>query len=127
MSAIITDQLRVLNAANFAAGIKTTTNSYYSFINLPNATDVQSDWDTNVPDPKDSFHQEDRYWDTMIALKKINAGDVKRVVRKLAWTSGTTYDYYRDDYSRSNTAAQTGASNLYGANYYVMNLSLIHI
>ena len=99
MSAIITDQLRVLNAANFAAGIKTTTNSYYSFINLPNATDVQSDWDTNVPDPKDSFHQEDRYWDTMIALKKINAGDVKRVVRKLQWTSGTTYDYYRDDYS----------------------------
>ena len=121
MSAIITDQLRVLNAANFAAGIKTTTNSYYSFINLPNATDVQADWDTNVPDPKDSFHQEDRYWDTMIALKKIGAGDVKRVIRKISWTSGTTYDYYRDDYSRDNTAGQTGASNLYGANYYVMN------
>ena len=121
MSAIITDQLRVLNAANFAAGIKTTTNSYYSFINLPNASDVQSDWDTNVPDPKDSFNQENRYWDTMLALKKINAGDVKRVIRKLSWTSGTTYDYYRDDYSRDNTAAQTGASNLYGANYYVMN------
>ena len=99
MSAIITDQLRVLNAANFAAGITTTTNSYYSFINLPNATDVQSDWDSNVPDPKDSFNQENRYWDTMLALKKINAGDVKRVIRKLSWTSGTTYDYYRDDYS----------------------------
>ena len=83
MSAIITDQLRVLNDDNFAAGIKTSTNSYYSFINLPNATDVQSDWDTNVPDPKDSFHQEDRYWDTMIALKKIGAGDVKRVIEKL--------------------------------------------
>ena len=121
MSAIITDQLRVLNAANFAAGITTTTNSYYSFINLPNATDVQSDWDSNVPDPKDSFNQENRYWDTMLALKEINAGDVKRVIRKLSWTSGTTYDYYRDDYSRDNTAAQTGASNLYGANYYVMN------
>ena len=121
MSAIITDQLRVLNAANFAAGIKTTTNSYYSFINLPNAPDVQSDWDTNVPDPIDSFREEDRYWDTMLALKKVNAGDVKRVIRKLSWTSGTTYDYYRDDYSRSNTAGQTGASNLYGANFYVMN------
>ena len=121
MSAIITDQLRVLNAANFAAGIKTTTNSYYSFINLPNAIDVQSDWDSNVPDPIDSFREEDRYWDTMIALKKINDGDVKRVVRKLQWTSGTTYDYYRHDYSRNNTAGQTGSSNLYGANYYVMN------
>ena len=77
MSAIITDQLRILNAANFAAGVKTTTNSYYSFINLPNATDVQSDWNTNTPDPIDSFLEEDRYWYTMIALKKINAGDVK--------------------------------------------------
>ena len=57
----------------------------------------------------------------MIALKKIGAGDVKRVIRKISWTSGTTYDYYRDDYSRDNTAGQTGASNLYGANYYVMN------
>ncbi len=121
MSAIITDQLRVLNAANFAAGIKTTTNSYYSFINLPNASDVQSDWDSNVPDPIDSFLEEDRYWDTMIALKKVNAGDVKKVIRKLSWTSGTTYDYYRHDYSRNNTAGQTGSSNLYGANYYVMN------
>ena len=61
MSAIITDQLRILNAANFAAGVKTTTNSYYSFINLPNATDVQSDWNTNTPDPIDSFLEEDRY------------------------------------------------------------------
>ena len=77
MSAIITDQLRVLNAANFAAGITTTTNSYYSFINLPNASDVQSDWDTNVPDPKDSFNQENRYWDTMLSFKKINSGYVK--------------------------------------------------
>ena len=121
MSAIITDQLRILNAANFAAGVKTTTNSYYSFINLPNATDVQSDWNTNTPDPIDSFLEEDRYWDTMIALKKINAGDVKRVIRKLTWVSGNSYDYYRHDYSRNNTAAQTGSSNLYGSNFYVMN------
>ncbi len=121
MSAIITDQLRVLNAENFSASVKSDANSYYSFINLPNASDVQSDWDTNTPDPKDSFREEDRYWDSMLALKKINAGDVKRVIRKLQWTSGTTYDYYRDDYSRDNTASQTGASNLYGANYYVMN------
>ena len=108
MSAIITDQLRVLNAENFSASIKSSANSYYSFINLPNASDVQSDWDTNTPDPKDSFREEDRYWDTMLALKKINAGDVKRGIRKLQWSSGTTYDYYRHDYSRDNTSSQTG-------------------
>ena len=30
MSAIITDQIRILNAKNFVAGIGATTNSYYS-------------------------------------------------------------------------------------------------
>ena len=32
MSAIITDQIRILNAKNFVAGIGATSNSYYSFI-----------------------------------------------------------------------------------------------
>ena len=36
MSAIITDQIRILNAKNFVAGVTAATNSYYSFIGLPN-------------------------------------------------------------------------------------------
>jgi len=36
MSAIITDQLRILNSENFVAGIASTTNSYYAWIGLPN-------------------------------------------------------------------------------------------
>ena len=31
MAAIITDQIRILNARNFLAGVTSTTNSYYSF------------------------------------------------------------------------------------------------
>lgn len=104
MSAIITDQIRILNAKNFVAGVTSTANAYYSFIGLPNPTDVQSDWDTNTPSPKDSFDEENSYWDTMVALKKINSSDVKQVVPKRSWASGTTYDMYRDDYSRTNTA-----------------------
>ena len=38
MAAIITDQIRILNAKNFVAGVQTSTNAYYSFIGLPNAT-----------------------------------------------------------------------------------------
>jgi hypothetical protein len=34
MSAIITDQIRILNAKNFVAGVTATANSYYSFIGL---------------------------------------------------------------------------------------------
>jgi len=121
MAAIITDQIRILNAKNFVAGVSTAANSYYSFIGLPNPTDIQSDWDTNPPAPRDSFDEENGYWDTMIALKKINASDVRQVVQKRFWSSGTTYDMYRHDYSRSNTAKVSGSTNLYSATYYLIN------
>jgi hypothetical protein len=121
MAAIITDQIRILNAKNFVAGVSTAKNSYYSFIGLPNPIDIQSDWDTNPPAPRDSFDEENGYWDTMIALKKINANDVRQVVQKRFWSSGTTYDMYRHDYSRSNTAKVSGATNLYSAFYYLIN------
>jgi hypothetical protein len=121
MSAIITDQLRILNAKNFVAAATSSTNSYYSFVGLPNATDYSSTWDANPPAPKDSFEQENDYWDTMIALKKISSSDVRQVVRKNTWTSGTTYDMYRHDISRTNTSKPSGATSLYSANYYVIN------
>ena len=121
MAAIITDQIRILNAKNFVAGVQTSNNSYYSFIGLPNPTDIQSDWDTNPPSPRDSFDEENNYWDTMIALKKINASDIRQVVQKRFWSVGTTFDMYRHDYSRSNIAKVSGATNLYSAPYYVLN------
>ena len=121
MAAIITDQIRILNAKNFLSGVTSTSNAYYSFIGLPNPTDIESDWDTSPPSPKDSFDEEDNYWDTMIALKKINSSDARQVVTRRLWTSGTTYDMYRSDYSRTNTAKVSGATNLYAATYYVIN------
>jgi hypothetical protein len=121
MAAIITDQIRILNAKNFVTGVSSPDNSYYSFIGLPNPTDIQSDWDTNPPAPRDSFDEENNYWDTMIALKKINISDIRQVVQKRFWSSGTTFDMYRHDYSRSNVARVSGATNLYSANYYIIN------
>ncbi len=121
MSAIITDQIRILNATNFVSGVSTTTNSYYTFVGLPNATEVQSDWDDDPPAPVDNFQSENDYWDTIIALKKINAGDVKQVVRKNSWSSGTSYDYYRSDYSITNTPKHAQGTTLYSANYFVIN------
>jgi len=121
MSAIITDQLRILNAKSFVAAATTTDNSFYSFIALPNATDYDSNWDVSPPAPKDNFDQENDYWDTMIALKKITDSDVRQVIRKITWTSGTTYDMYRHDISRTNTSKPSGATSLYSANFYVVN------
>ena len=92
MSAIITDQIRILNAKNFVAGVANTDNSYYSFIGLPNPEDYQTNWDTDPPTPKDSFDEEMGYWDSMIALKKVNNADIRQVVTKRVWKSGTKYD-----------------------------------
>ena len=121
MAAIITDQIRILNAKNFVSGVSTSTNSYYSFIGLPNPTDIQSDWDVTPPAPRDSFNEENDIWDTIIALKKINSSDARQVIQKRTWTSGTTYDIYRHDYSRSNPAAVSGSTNLYSASFFVLN------
>ena len=104
MAAIITDQLRILNAKNFVAGVASTANSYYSFVGLPNPTDYDTDWNTTPPGPTDNFNQEDNFWDTMIGLKKISKSDVRQVVRKTTWTSGTTYDMYRSNISASNVS-----------------------
>ena len=121
MAAIITDQIRILNAGNFIAGVSNASNAYYSFIGLTNPADYQSDWDSDPPSPKDNFDQENDYWNTMVALKKINTADARQVVPKRTWTSGTTFDMYRHDYSRSNTAKVSGATNLYSSNYVVLN------
>ena len=121
MAAIITDQIRILNAGNFIAGVSNASNSYYSFIGLTNPEDYQEDWDSDPPSPKDNFDQENDYWNTMVALKKINTSDARQVVPKRNWSSGTTYDMYRHDYSRSNTAVVSGSTSLYSANYFVMN------
>lgn len=121
MAAIITDQIRILNAKNFIAGVVNSSNSYYSFVGLTNATDYQSDWDTDPPAPKDNFDQENDYWDTMVALKKINTADASQVVPKRTWSSGTVYDMYRHDYSRTNTAKVSGSTTLYLSTYFVIN------
>lgn len=121
MPAIITDQIRVLNASNFVSGIGNASNSFYVFIGLPNATEKASDWNTSTPSPIDNFDQHDDIYDTLISAKKINSSDVLRVVTKITWSSGTIYEMYRHDYSINKLTPQTSASNLYNSNYYVMN------
>ena len=121
MPAVITDQIRVLNASNFVSGISTSDNSYYVFIGLPNATDVASDWNTNTPSPIDNFDNHDNIYDTLISAKKINSTDVLRVIKKITWQTGTIYEMYRQDYSINNLSKQTSSTSLYGSNFYVMN------
>ena len=121
MAAIITDQLRIVNASEFVASVASTTNSYYAFVGLPNPLEVSSSWNTTPLDPRDNFGEEDNYWDTMIAMKKITSSDCKQVVPKTTWKSGTTYDMYRQDIGPSNPSKPSNAISLYDANYFVIN------
>jgi hypothetical protein len=121
MPAIITDQLRILNAKNFVNSVTSASNSYYSFVGLTNASDYSENWELNPPAPKDSFEQENDYWDTMIALKRIKSSDVNQVIKKNVWSSGVAYDMYRHDISRTNTSKPSGATSLYSSNFYVIN------
>lgn len=122
MATIITDQFRISNAKNFISMASTGQNTYYAFIGLPNPEDIESTWNRFPPSPRDSFEQENDYWDTTIALKKINASDIRPVIRKISWESGVTYDMYRHDISRIKPSNPSGALSLYNSNYYVLTV-----
>jgi len=121
MSAIITDQFRILSAENFISSIGSSANSYYTFVGLTNSTDYSTNWEQSPPSPIDSFDNFNDIWDTIISLKKINPEDVRRVIRRIDWESGVTYDMYRHDVSRNKLSRTTNKTSLYESNYYVMN------
>ena len=121
MAAIITDLLRVNNARNFIEKIRDANRSYYTFIGLPNASEVASSWNTSPPSPRDCFDDSNSYWDTMVAMKKISADDIRPVVRKIGWASATIYDMYRHDVNRNNLSKPSNKTSLYASNYYVVN------
>ena len=97
MPAIISDQFRILNAANFVAGISGGTDNYYTFLGFSNYQDIEqgygtADWNTNTPAPKDGFKESNDVWDTMLGMKKMSAEDIQLMVKKYTWTSGTVYE-----------------------------------
>lgn len=130
MPAIISDQFRIMNAETFTkslVGVGSTANTYYTFIGQPNALNSQangsSSWGEGLP-PLDGFKEEDEIKETIISMKKVTGSDVRRMVRKNTWGSGTTYEMYRHDYTIYNLSPITNSPSLYDANYYVINEDL---
>jgi len=125
MSAIVTDQFRILNASNFVESVESSSNSYYITVNLSNPTIVgfgrSTSWNTNPPAPVDNFAYNSHAGDVSLYGKRITSANIRRLVRRIDWASGSRYEMYRNDYSVLNPAPLTNASRLYDANYYVMN------
>tara|TARA_B100000131_G_scaffold32560_1_gene30212 strand:+ start:2053 stop:3600 length:1548 start_codon:yes stop_codon:yes gene_type:complete len=130
MPAVVTDQFRILNAGNFVDSVLDTSNSYYVFLGLPNPanpasgfgrTTSDNEWNTNTPNPTDNLQYNSHYRDTALFGKKVTSSNVRRLIRKVNWSSNTRYDMYRHDYNISNPAPNSNTSRLYDANYYVIN------
>ena len=110
MSAIVTDQFRILNASNFVESVESDNNSYYAFIGLPNPKGTtglvgygrSANWTANTPNPEDNYSYLSHVGDTMMFGKKIGSANIRRVIRKVEWTAGNRYEIYRDDYSITN-------------------------
>jgi len=128
MPAIISDQFRILNAESFVkniTGVANTSDKYYTFIGLPNSLDVRaggtSTWNTNTPAPLDGFREENQIKESIIAMKQITSQDVRRLVRKVQWVAGNTYEMYRHDYNVYNPTPVSNSTSLYESDYYIVN------
>lgn len=51
----------------------------------------------NPPVPEDTVKYKKHVFKNMFYLKRITSNNISPVIRRINWTSGTVYDYYKDD------------------------------
>ena len=138
MPAIITNKFRIHNQEQFVESFsEASPNVYYMGIGRPQAwtTSTRGDsrtqyegTDASPLTPIDSVSQEFHTFDDLLAAKRVTSSDVSIVIPRRNWTTGTVYDYYRHDYGHYVTGstssvitANSGATSLFDATFYVMN------
>ena len=132
MAAIITNKFRINNAEQFVESFsESAATTYYLFIGRSHswATDtdgqgrsINEGTDASPPTPNDDITSEFYNYDDMLGAKLLTSSDVSHVIPRRNWTTGTTYDMYEHNISSSN-AANSGATNLFDSNFFVMNSS----
>ena len=137
MPAIITNKFRIHNQEQFVESFSESgANVYYLGIGRPQAfaTSTRPDLRTENEGtdaapltPVDSIGDEFYHFDDMLAAKRVTSSDVSICIPRRNWTTGTVYDYYRHDYGNRVTGttntqtADSGATNLFDATFYVMS------
>ena len=138
MPAIITNKFRIHNQEQFVESFsEASPNVYYMGIGRPQAwtTSTRGDsrtqyegTDASPLTPVDSVSQEFHTFDDLLAAKRVTSSDVSVVIPRRNWATGTVYDYYRHDYGHyvtgstsSVVTADSGATALYDATFYVLN------
>lgn len=126
MAALLTDRFRVVLAENFRNRVLLGESGGADPINLWLFFARSDDWGGGLPpDPTDNQDAAFDIYDQMLGLKKINASNIRGVIRNNTWQSGTIYDIYRNDYGTevSNNQYISGLNfevKLYETNYYVV-------
>ena len=137
MPAIITNKFRIHNQEQFVESFsESSANVYYLGIGSPQAfaTSTRGDLRTDNEGtdaapltPVDSIGDEFYHFDDLLAAKRVTSSDVSIAIPRRNWATGTVYDYYRHDYGNRITggtttqAANSGATNLFDATFYVMS------
>ena len=137
MPAIITNKFRIHNAEQFSESFsEASPNVYYMMLGRPQAFATSTRGDSRTDNegsdsspitPADSISREFFDFDDAIAAKKIASSDTTFAIPRRNWTTGTVYDYYRHDYGERITggtttqAANSGATNLFDATFYVLS------
>ena len=103
MSALVTDQIRILNASNFVESRRKRRQRILHHRRSPNPTIVgygrSNTWTNAPPAPIDSISNVAHTGDVVMFGKKITSANIRRLARKIDWVAGTRYEMYRDDYS----------------------------
>ena len=137
MPAIITNKFRIHNQEQFVESFtESSPNVYYLGIGRPQAFATSTRGDSRTDNegtdaapltPVDSIGEEFYTFDDLLAAKKVTSSDVSISIPRRNWATGTVYDYYRHDYGNRVTggtttqAANSGATNLFDATFYVMS------
>jgi hypothetical protein len=93
MASIIKRQSRIVNAKAFLDrydGVPTVTNNLYVALS---GTTPWAD-ETNPPIPSDTMLEETNFWSELIGMHKVSLSDVKIVIPRVDWVSGTQYFVY---------------------------------
>ena len=118
MATVNTNDLRVKNAKNLIQSFNGPELEALAYLFVGR---VEPWADDNLPPPPQNNYQTFyTTYDNMFAMKRIGPNDAFHMIPKISWTSGTVYDYYRQDYNIENKA-YSGASNLYDCRWVVRN------
>lgn len=129
MTTVNSNDLRTDNAKlllNSISGPAPDFDAYtYMFAGRPipwqDSTDISVD-DSNPPVFKNNLRDYNNTHYQMMFLKRLYDNNAHIMISRNTWRSGQTYDMYRHDYSYKKSAS-SGATDLYDANFYVINSS----